>query len=339
MDGPVITPDHTAADLWQTPCNYPDTTEVHALESSVEIDPTSPDAYHIASDWRHRTWTERRKKVISALDGPFPERRRQAFAACGCYAWVEHSPSTDRVRIRGNFCHDRFCEPCGKARTNRIARNIQDQLEDGHAAGRQYRLITLTLRQDARPLGAKLDHLLKSFRKLRSAPQWKGTQAGGAAIVEVKRTAAGWHPHLHVIVEGHFIHQSNLSEQWRNATGTSHIVDVRMVRDLGHASHYVAKYAAKPLDPTVFESHDLLQEAMLALRGRRLCTTIGTWRGLRLEKQPEHTVDDWVKLWSLALFLTRLRAADPEILDFVRQHSLHFDDLADQPRLWPQDSS
>jgi hypothetical protein len=123
---------------------------------------------------------------------------------------------------------------------------------------------------------------------------------GGAAFLEVKIAKDGrtWHPHIHIIAEGGFLNQSRLSDKWKEITGDSWIVDVRYVRDRGEVIRYVAKYASKPLDATLFRSKEHLKEAMVALKGRRLCLTFGNWRGLELEKRPEDD-GNWKKVCTL----------------------------------------
>lgn len=57
--------------------------------------------------------------------------------------------------------------------------------------------------------------------------------------------------------------------------------------DINRVAHYVAKYAAKGMDDSVFTSTDRLQEWILASSGRRICMTFGKWRGWKLlDHQP-----------------------------------------------------
>ena len=50
---------------------------------------------------------------------------------------------------------------------------------------------------------------------------------------------------------------------------------------------YITKYASKPLNNTFLNHANLLDEAVLALRGRKLALTFGSWRGVLLWNPPD----------------------------------------------------
>jgi hypothetical protein len=313
--------------------------EVHHQESNVTPAPKSEcprDVNHgaIAEDWRHRGWHARRQMVRQALGKRGSKSRTDAFSVCGTWCVVERSPSEKRVRIRGNYCHDRFCEPCGRARSNRIAKNLEKQMSEKGLQGKHFRLITLTLKHSRAPLSKQVDRLYKSFRALRACGCWKRSQDGGAAFLEIKRSATGeWHPHLHVVMEGGFLDQQTLRDEWHRITKDSFIADIRMVRDLSQAAAYVAKYAAKPMDPSIFFDAEALAESIGALSGRRLCTTLGTWRGFELEAKPPDP-KDWELVWKLSEFLLLLRAQDPTAVRFATDNRICFHELDETQDLY-----
>lgn len=246
--------------------------------------------------FRHQGWSITRDKVSAALRRIMvPPARQERFRHCGSGCVVEVCKVSGRARAVSNHCHDRFCKPCGEQRSRLIAANLER-----HLAGREARFITLTLRHNSSRLRDQITRLLTCFKRLRE--EWRGWELtkGGAAFVEVKTSRDGrfWHPHLHIIAEGQFINQKLLSDAWLNVTGDSSIVDIRFVRDPGEVVRYVAKYASKPLDPTIFKAPHLLDEAMLALKGRRLCNTFGSWRGVALEERPEDP-GEWVPVATL----------------------------------------
>lgn len=165
--------------------------------------------------------------------------------------------------------------------------------------GKPTTFITLTLSGKGEPLTELIDRLYKHFRALRQHPVWSGAVQGGAAFLEVKYSdkARRWHPHLHIICHAKFVQQSELSLAWRSITKDSFIVDIRRVKDVGHAAKYVTKYASKPLNTSFAMSPILLDEAVVALKGRRLCLCFGTWYGTPLDlAEDTEFADDLIDL-------------------------------------------
>jgi hypothetical protein len=48
----------------------------------------------------------------------------------------------------------------------------------------------------------------------------------------------------------------------------------------------------------LYRNPEKLREAMASLKGRRLCTTLGTWRGIELEETPPDD-REWITIASL----------------------------------------
>ncbi|HEY3620780.1 MAG TPA: protein rep [Candidatus Sulfotelmatobacter sp.] len=260
------------------------------------------------TNFRHSGWKNRRDKIRSAMVRcELPTKRLERFDNCGSAAVVQRSPSTGRVRVLACHCHDRWCIPCQRARSKLLAANLSAFME-----GKDCRFVTLTLRHRQAPLKDQLDRLVKCFRNLRQLPWWSTHSKGGAAMIEIKRSQDGrcWHPHLHIIVEGKYIPQSVLSQKWLVVTGDSWVVDVRKVESREHAARYVSKYCAQPIDDDLCKNSEWLDEAMIALRGARLCTTFGSWRGIPLEvHEPGPT--DWIKICKLDELLAAMERSEP----------------------------
>jgi hypothetical protein len=163
------------------------------------------------------------------------------------------------------------------------------------------RFVTLSLRHSQTPLTDQLDRLYRSFTALRKRPIWADAVDGSAAFCEVKIGQDNlWHVHLHVIVIGRYIDQRELSRTWHAVTGDSSIVDVRKVRNAQEVSHYVCKYVTKPLDSTVFADSGRLDEAITALKGRRLCNGAGCLRTINADPPDDDDgIDDWVSVGRL----------------------------------------
>lgn len=269
--------------------------------------------------FRHSGWSADRDRIRAALvDAGVPDTRLAHWDLCGSHPWIARSQSDpDIYRIHADFCHDRFCKPCASLRSRTVATNLADKI-----ANRKHRLITLTVRSDQHPLQELVDLLYCSFARLRRTPLWKARIRGGAAFLEIKynNRQERWHPHLHIIAEGQFIPQQQLSEHWHRITKTSYIVDVRLIRDGDQAAAYVAKYASKPLSNSYLRNHPRLCEAVLALAGRRLCLTFGAWRRWRLLETPKD--GPWTYIGSLRSVVAEARDGSAWHLDLLNRVGL-----------------
>jgi hypothetical protein len=255
--------------------------------------PADPDETH----WRHNGWRHARRRVLQALaliDGR--GREYDAVLHCGARAWVEQSTDHPiRYRVACQQCHSRWCLPCAQWRSHVIRTNLQALCKDAiaaHLSRVPLRFITLTLRSGPdEPLAELLERLATAWTKLRRCRAWKATQRGGAAVCELRYYPAKrrWHPHLHVIADGDYIPHETIRAEWLKATGTSTIVDVRAVRSDSNAAAYVTDYLRKPIPRDFLDDPDRLQEAMIAMHGRKLVATYGTWARHKLtDYEPEH---------------------------------------------------
>lgn len=230
-------------------------------------------------EWfRHSGWVADRQRVQAALRAAAqPPSRVERFDNCGCDCIVEYSDELKSYRLRANYCHDRFCRPCARARALRIVENLTAAV-----GNERLRFITVTLARDERCLEDRMDDLLASFTRLRSCKAWRQAVTAGAYFIEITRGEHGdsWHVHIHALVTGSYLRQDVLSDAWRKASKGSFIVDIRKVADVGQGVGYVAKYATKGVDQSVMMDPAALAEAVLALKGRRLLGTFGLWRNL-----------------------------------------------------------
>lgn len=270
-----------------TPLNSPDRSKVTDSDGCRLKQPNPIRSEHcgiVASPeeelFRHSGWASRRAKVFGAMvRNHTSDRKQERFVNCGANLWLEVRDDGKAARLRCEKCRDRCCVPCGGDRAATIVENLVQ-----HTEGKDMRLLTFGLRHSRTPLTNQIDRLYRSFAELRRRVDWLARVKGGAAFLEVKLSATDglWHPHLHVLLEGAYFDQKLLSRMWHEVTGDSSIVHITRISDLGHAAKYVTKYVTKPLDASVFASDATLDEAMIAMRGRRLCLTFGTWRGFRL---------------------------------------------------------
>lgn len=269
---------HTiSADVWAS---------VHLPESNGSLGLTTPlrveaPAATPASCWRHSGWKADRDRVYRSLQRTGqPSHRIDEFETCGDRVYVLQNKTDDsRFTLAGSGCHDRFCLPCAQCRSRLIARRVIAKIE-----GSEARFLTLTLRTGAEPLADSLDRLYTAFAALRRSRLWRTRVSGGVAFLEIKwmPETQRWHPHLHVLTQGLFIPHGDLKAEWHRVTGDSTVVDIRLARNLAKVGEYVTKYASKPFNSSFLADDDRLDEAVLALKGRRLATTFGDWRGYPL---------------------------------------------------------
>jgi len=303
-------------------------TSVHPHETNCEVDDCTqpgppPPVLSSGIVFRHSGWWHDRARVATALGEVFPTGPRiDRFLWCGQDAFVEVS-ATDppEYRIASVRCRDRWCRVCGTERARHIAANLVD-----HLAGRTVRFLTLTIKTDELTLAQAVNKLYRSFAKLRLTRLWKRRVVGGAATCEIKRTSNGsrWHPHLHILVEGKYIPQDDLRRAWFKITGDSYILHIMPVPDHTQAAGYLTKYLSKPVPAQIVRNVDWLQEAIVALNGRRMVTTFGSWRGLKLTDVPDRGA--WTRLCSFRELTERAARGDPRYRRILRhllgQHSL-----------------
>ena len=277
----------------------------------------TPPATRLEEGFRHTHWRKRREKVKAALARTGSgEIAKERFSACGSDARVEWNEEKKKYRIKANYCHHRHCEPCAKAKANRIAANLKDRLEEN--PNEKFRFITLTQRSNDAPLAQQIATLYRNFKKLRNTRLWKQTQVGGAFFLEVKRNGNHWHAHLHVIAAGAFIRVHELSAEWMKVTGDSFIVDVRLINSANDAAFYVTKYLAKGTSPEVWLQDDTAEEWITASKGVRTCATYGTWRGFKLmEPRPDNGT--WTMIEKLDTLISRSLTGDAEACAILKE--------------------
>ena len=257
--------------------------------------------------FRHSGWQRIRNLILASL-----HRTNQSVSrilnweSCGFGAYVLQSEQNPNIfKIAGSNCHDRFCTPCAKLRSQCIANSIKDAIGD-----KVVRFVTLTLRHRPEELAVTLDRLYDSFAALRRSKPWRKAVNGGGAFLELKWSdrSEEWHPHLHILVVGGFLPHRELRREWLRITTDSSIVDIRACRSRDQLAMYVAKYVTKLVSSSFVNRPDRLDEAVEALKGRKLCLTFGSWRGILLTK--DDTEAEWLNLGSYNDWFARALRGD-----------------------------
>lgn len=306
---PHPSPDNTGVPL---PVGVASSTHLDADETPFRpimySPPPSPEDYptQAALTFRHSGWSVRREATRAALlAAAVPASRVERFDRCGARAWVLRSTGSVPIyRLACDKCRDRFCEACQSERRRTVCRNLRDQLPQ-----KMMRLVTLTLKSIAVPLTDQIDRIYGCFKDLRATDLWRDAVDGGLTFLELTRNVKTglFHPHLHVLTSGKYIPVELLRREWLRITGDSYIVDVRAVDTPATAAGYVAKYAGKAIDASIWRDPGALKETVLAMAGRRTFNAFGDWRGLSLSRCPSDGVG-WEPVGPLHVILAKARA-------------------------------
>lgn len=318
--------DPSSSDHGPTPLNAAE--EIHAATAEFHVPRPPPKpryeyrvqkAAMCETNFRHSHWRNRRRVVRDALASAGASTfQLDAFENCGSACMIEMTKGGEKVRLRAAYCHSKHCEPCMRAKGNKIAANLRNKLSDENTG--RCRFITLTVRHSKRPLQMQIRKLYADFKKMRGFKEWRESQYGGAAMLEVKFDPATgeWHPHLHVISEGKFLHKRDLVAMWHRATGDSYIADIRQMQDKAEVCHYVTKYISKGTSPSVWEIQSVAQEWIIASRGVRTMATYGTWRGFKL-LQTTDTGEEWKPVASLIALYNAIAAGEEWALRLIKR--------------------
>jgi len=127
-----------------------------------------------------------------------------------------------------------------------------------------------------------------------------------------------------LLVEGTYIPQGWLAKKWLKLTQDSYIVDVFKVDTPTDAARYVTKYLSKPVPSRLLRNHAYLLEAIQALEGRRMVTTFGSWRGVKLTHT--ESTQAWTNLCTFLELVNKALAGDAEsklLLSHLLGHAHH----------------
>jgi hypothetical protein len=180
-------------------------------------------------------------------------------------------------------CGNRFCPICSGPRRTR-ARAKMDAIiaATSPCLGYRWRHLVLTIPSTESP-GQMAKDLLHSFRRLRQRVWWKRLVKGGVFVIEVTRTPAGWHVHLHVLMFSRFIFAAVLGRLWRSVS-PGYITKIGLAPS-GALIRYLTGYLAKS---DLSEADQKISS--FALKGYRLFGAFGLLNKLALKvKIPPYT--------------------------------------------------
>ena len=176
-------------------------------------------------------------------------------------------------RLAAIRCRDRLCPLCAGRRSGEASKLAGKALK----AMNSPRFLTLTVRSTPVPLADQLRVLIEAWKNFRRSKEWKEHVTGGIYAVQITRgkPGEGWHPHLHILIDGKFWDQRSLSLAWSKCNGGSPICDIRAVHDREATVNYVTRYITRPNDIASWEPGEI-EEYARATRGLRFFQTFGT---------------------------------------------------------------
>lgn len=213
------------------------------------------------------------------------DKTAKKLCECGRYQCIYKDPTSGELIHSQARCKNRLCPRCNAIRSDRMAINMDEHLEKLNSP----RMLTLTLQHSDDELRDQVRHLVESYRRLRRSKQYQAKIRGGVAVIELKwsNDDNAWHPHMHVLVDGQYWEQAQISKAWETASKGSKIVHIKMIHDRARAGRYVAKYVAKVGNVDGVPA-DRIPELALALKGLRMVQTSGSLYGTtHNKKQPE----------------------------------------------------
>lgn len=234
---------------------------------------------------------------------------------CGRAFWTYRCLDCDHLNKVPISCNQRLEPRCATRRAHRfIARhaNALDRLA-------QPKLLTLTWISPPTLTPELLSTYNQHFAHLRRQKLWTNAVKGGMAGYEFTWTTAGWHPHIHALIDSDYIPQPALSRAWMKVTDASYIVDIRAART-ENAVFEVAKYVAK--GSSFYTDSVLLDQFLATTKGRRFFTTFGSFYRADPAEKSQHN-----RPW--ALMVSQMIRAPPRGVPFVEKC-----EECDSPSLW-----
>lgn len=255
----------------------------------------------------HRSVQRERAAIIGQLKTSADDKlRKRAGKIAECASWptIRRKADGSPLLCLGR-CKDRLCPLCSRLRgaecTSRITALVMRM--------RSPRFLTLTVKNSDGDLGAQINRLFACFRDFRRRESWKDHVRGGCYSLEVtfNRKDGTWHPHLHLIIDGEYWTQKEISGEWLQCTGDSSIVHIEKVHDAQRTAKYISGYVNTPPDISGWPANKACEYAV-ALHGRRVLHSFGCCHGRVVDEDPE-TAEKQTTVHVCGVALLRRRAS------------------------------
>jgi len=148
------------------------------------------------------------------------------------------------------YCDSMFCPQCAGRRSKTLQDRILQKIDQKKF---DYFFLTLTVKSWEALTREAIDRLVRMFGKFRESDDWRDAGiVGGVYSIESTFTRAGWHPHLHVLLE---VRKGALSRDylerfkklWLSITGDSHVIHLEKLHGINEKRRKVRRIDARSL--------------------------------------------------------------------------------------------
>ncbi len=233
-------------------------------------------------------------------------------------------------------CDSIFCPQCAARRSKPLQDRILARMDQKNC---DYFFLTVTVKSLEDLSREKIDRLVEMFGELRESNEWKQSGIlGGVYSIEATYTDAGWHPHLHILIEtkrGAFAlhHIERFKKRWLAITGDSHVLHLKKMYGISEkgrktrkidvgALRELVKYATK--SASFSHRGDKVLEFFNAFKSVRRMQAFGSFLGTVKEKEEEDEEKN-CELVGCACGTCRWRDAKPAGRVHISQTILMFD--------------
>jgi len=243
--------------------------------TDATIRPSDPSTLHL--------WQKERDSLYSALILLSYSSKARKLLNCGNEFYRWHCWDCDENIDLVQSCDLRLCPRCSIRRAYRFIQSYRHVLDAMTAP----KLLTLTFQSVQTLSKALVKACFKYFARLRRTKLWKGAVRGGLAGLEFTYTSAGWHPHIHALIDSAYIPQRLISALWRKITKGAYIVYIQKC-DPTTGVYEVAKYVAK--GSAFYSQPHLVNSYLRSTHKARFFTTFGTFYGTAQPPDPTFTL-------------------------------------------------
>jgi hypothetical protein len=147
-------------------------------------------------------------------------------------------------------CDSMFCPECAGRRSKTLQDRILGKIDQKKF---DYFFLTLTVKSWEALTREAIDRLIGMLRELRESDDWRDAGiVGGVYSIEATYTRAGWHPHLHILIE---VRKRALSRdflarfkmRWLAITGDSYVLHLEKLHGINAKGRKVRRIDARSL--------------------------------------------------------------------------------------------
>lgn len=200
--------------------------------------------------------------------------RTRLCPSCG---WTETYPLS---------CGDRLCPICSRRGYARSLNAVMNALQAKGIRIAYPKFMTLTIIAGD-DLAQQYRDVRGAWNHLRRQTWFKKACAGGFFVPETTLGPSGWHVHLHILMEAHYLPREKIQAEWLKLTGAWN-VDIRaLYGGTKKAVMYVLKYM---LSPPVLDGVSA-GEFRNVMHGKRMLTGFGKFYDVANTKKYQGTPD------------------------------------------------